>query len=399
MDKRRWIVLLISFNFALIFVLAGFIYQQRLELGQLHRVQEEGRTVSLVKLSESVAEMDLALRKGRYAASPETFTAVATALYGRAAEAAVVLEKLPIETEETAAWFAHVRDYARTLARTAHGRDGHAPGERAELEALSETIALVRAAFGCPPLELEPTLEAMAQIEEQLTGTTPVSAPAEAGTTVEIARAELAAFTGLRENIFTHTGSHKFRARIDGGDFTAEVCRASGRVMRMETARQVRTAALTAEEGIALAEDFLTRNGYEGVTLRRWRREGHRVAAQFVPVSDGVLIYPDAVQISIALDNGRVTDFVSAAHREREPPMPAVTKEEALTAVPDTLIAEDYDMVILAIAGGREALCYAFRCRAADGQAVLVYVNAETGRQQEIRLLIEDETGHFPLYI
>ena len=324
MEQRRWIVLLISFNFAIIAVLGGFVYRKHLEIEQLHFVQR----YTEARLSETVAEISLAHYKGQYGTSPEVFSALL----------ARVLERVP--------------DFVRPEA----GQTGHV-------------------AVFCPMEEAVPAAS------------------------VEAAKAQAAAFTGLSQSVFTYVGNHRFRARVDGGDFVVQVCPEGGQVLWAENSREVRAAFLTVEEGLGKARTFLERNGYESMELRHWQLEAHQIAATFVSVQDGVLLYPDWVRISVGLDNGRVTGFSAttpgADQRARTLFAPVVTSEEALRAIPGELTVEGYDLVVIPVTGGREVLCYAFRTRAEDGRVVLVYVSAETGRQQDIRIRIEDETGVF----
>jgi len=407
MGKRRWTVLLLSFHIALLAVLGGFLYQQHLALEELRLQQNDAEAQAIFRLLENVAEIDLVLQKEQHATSSEVFSALGTRLYGRAAAAYAALENLPAGQGELAAFLVRVGEHARNLAGTSYGRTGHTATELAEWQTLSEKAALL-----AEHLMDASTSQVLAEAEEVLAGVVPVFAPISAAplTTVgvERARAEAAAFAGLRESIFTHVDTqaeglsvYQFFARVDGGDFLVEVCQVSGRVVRAENTRQVRRPSLSAEEGLEKARDFLARNGYGAMTLRHWWQEDHQVAANFVPVRDGVLFYPAEVQIRVGLDNGRVTGFLAEAYQADDwgevPLEPAVTKEEALAAVPGTLTVEGYDMVVIASAGEQLILYYAFQSRAADGQAYLVYVNAETGRQQNIRLLVEGENGRFSL--
>jgi len=398
--------LLISFNFALIAVLGGFVYQKHLELERLYAEREYAEAWAISRLSDSVAEMELFLGKGPYATSPEVFAALGTGIYNRAAVAALILEKLPLELEETAAFFAAAGDFASALARTAYGRTEHTAEELAKLRTFSETVTLVGAAISRPDLA---AFAGLAQVEAELAGSVSVFAPvaerAEAGVTVEEARAAVAAFMDLKEGIFVHAGlreeslsTHAFLARVDGGDFIVEACRARGQVVRAKNTRQVRSAPLSIDEGLRLAETFMARNGYTEMEPRHWQVVAGELVVRFVHVQDGVWLYPDWVEVSVGLDNGRMTGFSAVeyvlSHRVRELPEPAVLKEQAMGAVPDALKVEDYHLAVIAGPGGRELLCYVFRCRGVNG-CFLVYVNAMSGRQQEIRRLVEDETGFF----
>jgi len=130
--------------------------------------------------------------------------------------------------------------------------------------------------------------------------------PAEPESTIDMARAEAAAFLDLRESLFSHAGSREgyrpayvFAARVDGGALTVEVCKDGGEVRRVTNDREVPTATLPTEDGLEIARAFLARNGYEGAELRDWWREGNQVTARFA-----------TAKVTVGLDNGRVMGFL-----------------------------------------------------------------------------------------
>jgi hypothetical protein len=50
-------------------------------------------------------------------------------------------------------------------------------------------------------------------------------------------------------------------------------------------------------------------------------------------------------------------------------------------------------LALIPTGGEYEVLCHEFQCRTDDGSHVIVYVNAATGNEEKILLLVEDETG------
>ena len=49
------------------------------------------------------------------------------------------------------------------------------------------------------------------------------------------------------------------------------------------------------------------------------------------------------------------------------------------------------------IDGKYEILCHEFKCEAEDGRHYIIYVNAVTGEQEKILILLEDENGALTL--
>ena len=121
------------------------------------------------------------------------------------------------------------------------------------------------------------------------------------------------------------------------------------------------------------------------------------LSVNFAPVENGIYCYPDLVKVSVALDTGDIVGFESAGylthHGHRDLPSPAVDAQTAQALVDDSLTVLSHQLALIPTGGEYEVLCHEFKCQAQDGSHVLIYVNAQTGKQQHILLLLEDESG------
>ena len=110
-----------------------------------------------------------------------------------------------------------------------------------------------------------------------------------------------------------------------------------------------------------------------------------------------MLCYSDLVKVSVALDTGKVCGLETlgylTAHTVRELPAPAVDEDTARQAVPATLEVLAHQMALVPSDGQYETLCHEFKCAAENGQHLMIYVNALTGAQEKILILLEDESG------
>ena len=61
--------------------------------------------------------------------------------------------------------------------------------------------------------------------------------------------------------------------------------------------------------------------------------------------------------------------------------------------MPGSLTILSSQLALIPTGGEYEVLCHEFKCQNESGGHVLVYVNAQTGQQQKILLLLEDESG------
>ena len=80
-------------------------------------------------------------------------------------------------------------------------------------------------------------------------------------------------------------------------------------------------------------------------------------------------------------------------HRRRTETTPAISKNQAREKISPLLTVKDEKLAIIPTPGKYEVLCWEFTCESEDGTGVLVYINAETGREQQVFILKETPGG------
>ena len=112
---------------------------------------------------------------------------------------------------------------------------------------------------------------------------------------------------------------------------------------------------------------------------------------------DGIKCYPDLIKIEVALDNGEIVSYEGKGyisyHSERTPPEAIISDEEAESRIPPELTVVSHCMAYFPTEGKREVYCHELKCEDKDGNLCLIYINAETGAEQAVMLLIEGESG------
>lgn len=449
MEKRRVRVLAASFTAAAFAVSVGFGVQGYARAEDYRRQLDNGYRQAFTELTTAAGELDAALEKVTYATTPALFASLCAQAYAKALAAQTALGELPygnVELEQTAAFFAKAGDYAMAMARGA-GAEGVCTDESREtlrglaaaagelsatLQALQlqldggalhpEDVAAVEArlaaaqedggpvtsgsAFQTVEADFPqvPTLIYDGPFSEHLSGRTPQMLEGLPQVTEEEARRAAAAFAGLRAEVFTRTSDGAgnlpawgFSALVDGGELYVEITKQGGQVLQMLSSRPVGEAALSRKEGVEQAAAFLEEHGYRDMAPSYFLEGDGILTVHFAPVQDGVYCYPDLVKVGVALDNGDVVSFEAHGylmkHGAREPAAPAVSADEAAERVDSSLTVLSRQLALIPTGGEYEVLCHEFKCQNADGGHVLVYVNAATGQQERILLLLEDENG------
>ena len=114
-------------------------------------------------------------------------------------------------------------------------------------------------------------------------------------------------------------------------------------------------------------------------------------------VQEGVVCYSDLVKVGVALDTGEIVSFSAAGylmnHRTRSVDFTPISSEEARQSVSPRLTIAGESLCYIPTSGLNEVLCYEFTCSAENGDQVLVYINAQTGLEEQIFILLPSENG------
>lgn len=449
MEKRKMQVLAVSFTAAAFAVSVGFGVQGYARAEDYRRQLDNGYRQAFTELTTAAGELDAALEKVTYATTPSLFASLCAQAYAKALAAQTALGELPygnVELEQTAAFFAKAGDYATAMARGA-GAEGVCTDENREtLRGLAAAAGELSATLQELQLQLDggalhpedvaavearlaaaaedggqitggsafqtveadfpqvPTLIYDGPFSEHLSSRTPQMLEGLPQVTEEEARRAAAAFAGLRAEVFTPTSDGAgnlpawgFSALADGGELYVEITKQGGQVLQMLSSRPVGEAALSRKEGVEQAAAFLDAHGYQDMAPSYFLEGDGILTVHFAPVLDGVYCYPDLVKVGVALDNGDVVSFEAHGylmnHGAREPAAPAVSADQAAERVDPSLTVLSRQLALIPTGGEYEVLCHEFKCQNADGGHVLVYVNAATGQQERILLLLEDENG------
>lgn len=441
--------LIILYSLAAVLVMGVFLFKADRRRAAAERTLAVGYDHAFSELAEAVSALDTSLQKTLCAASPTMVNAVCAEGYAHCAAAGQAIASLPygnIELEHTAAFLTRTGDYLNYLSRMAARGESLQEEERQALEAMSKSAAQVSDTLAdlsarlisgeISAWELERAESLIAGAEEDLDGTGLASGfrnmetelpelpaliydgpfsqhieksdPAVLRDLEEVGEEDAARaaakFLGteaknmnvlyLREDtmpVYVMTRQHGRELQ------TVEVTKKGGKVVYFGTVREGAEGDISPEAAVRTAREFLEQHGYGGMVPTYHAADGGELVANFAYEQEGVLCYPDLVKVTVALDTGEVvgleTGGYTACHRIRELPAPAVDPETAAGRLSPALTVEGTRLALIPTPGKSEILCHEFKCSSADGRHVLVYVNALTGEEEKILLLLESDSG------
>lgn len=426
---------------------SGFAVHEHARARQAERLLTNTYYHAFTELTTAAGELDSALQKVTYTTPGPLRDSLYQQIYAKALAAQYALGELPyasMELEQTAAFFAKTGDYAMYLTRDS---ESDAAEQLAALSQIAENLSVslnqLQGELEAGALDLNRVTQAARKLSgaeaagemdggvtfqtvesdfpelpslvydgpfsEHMSANQPKALAGLPDVTPEEAKQRAAAFLNVSPGALTlaSTGdgvlpTYSFTLPQDGGLGYLEVTKQGGCVLSYFQDRCPAQAAVSVEEAISIAQNYLTAWAFPHMEPSyHIQREGI-LTIHFAPVTQEVYCYPDLVKLTIALDNGKLLGYEAHGylyqHRPRVFPAPSVSLDAAQAAVPVGLEVLSAQKALIPTQGGtEEVLTYEFKCQTAEGRHVLIYVNAETGLQQNILLLLEDETGTLAL--
>ena len=157
-------------------------------------------------------------------------------------------------------------------------------------------------------------------------------------------------------------------------------------------------ATISTEEAVKRGAAFLENHGFEGMADTYYYTYDDVCTVNFAFRENGITYYADLIKVSVSLDTGEVVAFDSEGylmnHTKRSFSKDTVEESECRKAVSSALQIADVSSAVIPLKNGKEKLCYEYHCvDKKRGQEVLVYVDKETGKEEDIMLLLYSDGG------
>lgn len=181
------------------------------------------------------------------------------------------------------------------------------------------------------------------------------------------------------------------------GDVTVEaaVTKQGGKVLFLTPDTADFAPEKTLEDCRVAALSFLESRGFPPMESTYFQSYQGVMVISFAPLQGETILYPDLVKVQLRMDTAQVVGLEARNyylnHHPRGALSPALTLEEAQGMVSDQLRLEQTRLCLIP-KQQREILCYEFQGDF-QGNTYLVYINAETGRQEELLQVVEGSAG------
>ena len=436
--KRRTI-LLISYITALVLVLSIFAISNYQKSEQYRLRVEVGYQRALNELSEYISEIDTSLSKGTYANTPTMLGQITSSLVKSTSGAKNALSLLPIsdlELDNTYKFFSQLGDYSLYLnKKVASGQQlsqeeyDSLSGFISLLEAISQEIDLALANISSLGyftgtaennlMESNEELESLAFSDSLKSAETSME---EFPTLIydgpfsdhimqmsakmlenesEISKeqaAELAKKYGLSNPEFVGEESSTIEQYcFSDGDVYVGISKKGGYLCYLISSYTVTQESISAQQAIGFASDYLKNLGIENMKESYYATSEGQCTINFAYTENEITYYPDLIKVTVALDTGKVIGLDARGfitnHYKRDNLTVTLTQEQAMQSVSPNLSVMDSRLCVIPSSGKNEFFCYEFHCSDKNGQEYLVYIDTQTGQENNILLLLYSDEG------
>lgn len=182
---------------------------------------------------------------------------------------------------------------------------------------------------------------------------------------------------------------------VGGNDIT--ITKKGGYICSLITESFAVEESISTKEAIKRGRKYLSRLGYESMKSSYYSVYDGICTVNFAYSDGGVVCYSDLIKVSIALDTGKLVGLDAKNyllnHKQRSFPEERISQSDAQKRLSPSLEVIDSQLAVIPLDTGKEAFCYELHCRDREKKEVLVYLDAQTGRQADLLLLLYSDDG------
>ena len=195
--------------------------------------------------------------------------------------------------------------------------------------------------------------------------------------------------------------SFDFNVKMKESDINAtiSVSKKGGHVIFANCNRAVSAETLTQERADEIAKEFLNNHGYSN--MKDYLKQNGIVTINYAYTqtnsnNETVTIYPDLIKVKVALDDGSVLGIETSgylnSHTERTFETNIISKEKAKEVLNKDLQILSEGLAMIPTKWNTEVYCWEFKGKVEDNE-FLVYINAQTGKEEDILLIVNTPDG------
>lgn len=197
-----------------------------------------------------------------------------------------------------------------------------------------------------------------------------------------------------------HVPTYMFSVQPDENDkdrtVTLEITQKGGMLLNMLDNRFPMEPKIEIEDAKNRARAYLEKLGILNMTDSYHEQNAGIITINFAYTDGDIICYPDLVKVKIFMDTGEVAGLEASGyimnHTDRTFPTTRFSEEQAYGNLSSVVSVENSRFCVIPTNSGGEIFCREFKCTV-DDKTFLIYQNAETGREEDVLMLLYTEGG------
>ncbi len=438
MTKRGY-VRIFSYAAAVVMVLAGYAIMN-MNMANNYKVQlENSYQQSLNELSESLDSIETNLTKSVYSNSDQMLYEISRDLFAECDEAKNALSRLPVgqmNLSSTYKFISQAGDYATYIAQKVANNEDITDDEHKNLmtllgyaqklnESVSSMVSICNngGRITASNVKNDDNIKVSALKNDM---TTAEEAFKDYPTLLydgPFADAVLNRNSTLLKNADTYTKEEardiasyalgcsanevNFETEEDGnipcyvfsyGQKTIGITKPGGYIAYILYGGKINQTSITEKNAVNIAKKYLDKIGFEDMAETYYMSSHNICVINFAYSKNNTIYYSDLIKVGVSMSDGKIVSLESQGyltnHIERKNTNPKISVEDAKKGLSTFLKVLDTKLCVIPKDNGTEVLCHEIHCESTDtNEEVLIYINAETGEEENILLLLYSDGG------
>lgn len=176
-----------------------------------------------------------------------------------------------------------------------------------------------------------------------------------------------------------------------------QITKAGGKLLTISALNDKKAENISHDKAIQTAEQFAEKLGIKNMKCVWTDVIQSDAYINLAPIINNVIIYPDLIKVKVDLATGEIIGYEACAyytnHTDRQLASPTISKTEAQNKIDDKYNIQTIKLALSPIEYEGEILTYEFKCYY-QGSTYYIYINANTGEEENILKVIETQNGN-----
>ena len=201
---------------------------------------------------------------------------------------------------------------------------------------------------------------------------------------------------GLIENVEIPYYNFNVSFFGDSRKINISISKKGGHIIEFNSDYNVKDEKLSLKDAKKKGKEFLDSHGFPSMEETYFIKQNNILTINYAYSDNGIICYPDLIKVKVSLENGDILGLEAFgylnSHYQREYKEKKITIEEARENLSSNVRLISEREAIIPTEWKTEIYVYEFKGKV-DDMDFLMYVNVETGKEEDVLMILETEGG------